>query len=149
MGIGMYFLMISMGMLGVLCAGKLLSHEMWNRRESYREQLHTRFAVYQGTMSLDLTRTHYVIGRRKRRCDINLEQLKDRSIAKVHAVLWYDGHSFCIAPIYRKTGKEKKKAYTSITINGVPVPPCGSVVRYGDMIRMGNHRFVLLDSRKG
>jgi hypothetical protein len=144
----MYLGMTGMGMAAVLCAGKLLGEEMKRRREAYRRQLHTRFLVLDSALSVDLSRTHYVIGRRKRRCDISLDALGDRTIGKVHGVLWHDGRAFCIAPHYGKTGREKKKEYSRILINGIPVPPKGSVIRCGDVIRMGRHRFMLQDTGK-
>lgn len=144
---GMYYLMILCGILTLLVAIGILKQEMRQRQERYRELLHTNFLVCNSDLGMELSCAHYVIGRRERRCDICLKSLKDRAISRVHAVLWYDGHTYCIAPVYQRK-LLGKSAYTTLSVNGSPVPPKGCVLRPGDVIRMGNHNFTLEDSRK-
>lgn len=143
----MYYIMILCGVLALLIAARGLNREMVQRQKYYKELLHTKFCVCNSNEAMDLACTYYVVGRRKRRCDISLRELRDMSISKVHAILWYDGHSFCIKPVcVRKLfGKSK---YSILHINGRSVPPGGSRLSYGDVIRMGNNYFVLEDSRK-
>ena len=142
----LYLFMVCTGVLTVFSAWTILRSEMKQRNEGYRQLLHTRFVILENNKFLDLTRTHYVIGRRKRRCDISLEDLHDLSISKTHAVLWHDGHAFCIAPLCSKSGAKKTKKYSKILVNGIHVPPQGCSVQYGDLIQMGEHQFMLVDT---
>lgn len=125
----------------------MMEKESDRRYYHYVQRFHTYFVVLDADYRKSLHRTHYIIGRRKRRCDICLDMLKDDSIGKVHAILWYDGRNFCIAPgrdlSFFLSRKEAGKPLPAIYVNGELVPETGAVVGYGDRIRMGNSYFQL------
>lgn len=138
----LYLFVIFSGILTTTLSLYLAGHEMEARRSRYCALFHTRLVCCRGGEEIDLYRTHYVVGRRKRRCDLELDFLQDKSISKVHATLWYDGSRFCIAPV-----KKSPDEYTRVLVNGAPVPPCGVTLAWGDVIEMGSSQFILKNSK--
>ena len=142
-----YILTILTGFLTAAMIFWLMGKESDRRYVHYAQRFHTYFVSLDSNRAKRLYRTHYIIGRRKRRCDICLDMLGDMSIAKVHAVLWYDGVNFCIAPSRDLSALPDigaaQKPLPVIYVNGELVPEEGVVVRCGDRIRMGNSYFQL------
>lgn len=138
-------LTVMLGLSAMLLALCCADQEMEKRQAHYRELLHTSFVLCGKDMEADLYCSYYVIGRRRRRSDLCLDILNDRSISKVHAILWYDNNSgrFFIAPA--KNWKWRTGVYyPRVYVNGRLVPPEGTMLHYGDGIRMGNSEFMLV-----
>ena len=141
-----YIPTILIGIVTVLMAFSLLGKEEKRRHEHFKEQYHTVLIDLDEDLVRDLFRSHYIIGRRKRRCDIYVE---DPSVSRVHAVLWHDGRHFCIAPVrdLEILNKHKRKKLPKVYVNNEEVSEDGVVLCRGDVIRLGNSRFMLEDSR--
>ena len=142
---GYYLPTIAVGILTVVLAFGLLVQEEKRRKRYYQEIYHTSFVDLDANQARALYRSNYIIGSRKRRCDIYLD---DKSISRVHAVLWHDGQYFCIAPTrdMELSRKDRKKSLPKVYVNGEEIPESGAVLYYGDIIRMGSSRFTLKDN---
>lgn len=137
-----YIPTILTGILLVALAGWLLTAEEQRRKVHFQRCYHTSFLDLNTKKARKLYRSHYIIGRRKRRCDIYVKG----AISRVHAVLWHDGANFCIAPsrdleILKLPADEK--ALPDVYVNGDKVPEEGVALCYGDVIRLGDGYFTL------
>lgn len=143
-----YVITALLGLLVMILAFWGVEEEMNRRQNRYKRLFHTKFVALDSGKSVELSCVHYVMGRRKRRCDLCLEHLNDPSISRVHAVMWHDGVHFCIAPAYnfRFFGGSK---YPEVLVNGRQVPPVGIAIEYGDIIQMGHSQFTLRNSQRG
>ena len=141
-----YLPTILTGVVTVALVFWLMKDECDRRHRYYVRAFHTRIVDLEGNRARELYRSSYVIGRRKRRCDICL---RDEAVAKVHAVLWHDGQDFRIAPCRDMELLEEAKQLPRVYVNGVEVPPQGVVLEMGDVIRMGSSRLMLEDTREG
>ena len=142
-----YIPTVLIGIVTVVMAFSLLGTEEKRRYSHFKEQYHTILIdLNEEDRVRDLFRSHYIIGRRKRRCDIYLD---DPSVSRVHAVLWHDGIHFCIAPVrdLEILNKHKRKKLPKVYVNNEEVSEDGVVLCRGDVIRLGNSRFMLEDSR--
>ena len=141
-----YIPTILAGVVLVVMTGWLVTVEEKRRHLHFKRRCHTSFVALDTNRARNLYRSHYIIGRRKRRCDI---QIKDQTVSRVHATLWHDGTSFCIAPCrdmeLLELAKNRKELPT-VYVNGEKVPLEGVVLCWGDVIRMGNSRFMLKDT---
>ena len=148
-----YVLTVLSGLLALVSAAFCLSMERNLRRDRNRRIIHTAFTMYGRRnkdgqeVQADLYCTDNLIGRRKRKCNICLADLKDSSISRVHARLWIDNGTFCIAPVARYSFPAKV-TYSEVYLNGTPVPREGMIVYIGDVIRMGNSEFYLKDTKE-
>lgn len=143
-----YFPTLLAGAALVALTAWLMKAEETRRKAHFRRSYHTILLSHDTNQARKLYRTHYIIGRRKRRCDIYLKD--DKSVSKVHAVLWHDGSNYCIAPsrdleILRPSAEEE--ALPEVYVNGELVPEEGTVLVDGDKIRLGNSRFELIDTK--
>lgn len=139
-----YWMALLVGAAALWLMYKYSDAEMNMREAHYRKLLHSAFVMCDIDLEAVLYRSYYVVGRRRRRCDLCLDQLKDKSISKVHAILWYDSTRgcFCIGPA--KNWKWGRGVYyPEIYVNGEKVPVFGKVLSYGDDIRMGCSQFTL------
>lgn len=144
-----YMFTILAGILLVGLTGWLMTVEEKRRKRHYQRRYDTDFLDLDTEKARRLYRSHYIIGRRKRRCDI---RIKDSSISRVHAILWHDGSSFCIAPCRDMELLEKKEDRSilpEVYVNGNIVPPEGIALDWDDVIRLGNRRFQIKDGRNG
>lgn len=144
-----YLMMIATGLTAVWLLFSSSDREMEKRQAHYAKLLHSAFVICDTGQEADLYRSYYVIGRRRRRCDLSLDFLKDPAISKVHGILWYDNAlgQFSIAPA-RNWTPARGVYYPEITVNAEKVPPTGVLLNYGDDIRMGSSQFTLA-LRKG
>ena len=142
----LYFLIIAAGIAALLLMVCIADEEMQRRTHHYRSQLHTAFVHCESDMEAQLHRTYYVIGRRRRRADLALDFCNDPSIARIHAIMWYDGTQFCIAPA--RNGYGSNNSYPAVFVNGIQIPISGAVVAHGDVIQLGNSHFILKDTEK-
>lgn len=138
----MYFILFLLGMV-VLCIGwEAAKRESRQRQERYRTLLNTQFVCLETRLAADLCGTYFVLGRRKRKCDLCLADLNDPTISRIHAVLWWDGTDFCIQPVYQFHFL-KPSRYTRVIVNGQSVPPSGVKVKPGDEIILGRSHFTI------
>lgn len=142
----LYFLMMVAGTAALLLMTSAADEEMQRRTDHYRSLLHTAFVHCESDMEAQLHRTYYVIGRRRRRADLALDFCNDPSIARVHAIMWYDGTQFCIAPAH--SGYDNNTSYPAVFVNGIQIPISGAIVAHGDVIQLGNSHFILKNTEK-
>lgn len=148
-----YIFTVLIGLLSLTAAVIGLSEELELRRKRNCEILHTAFTIYGRRdasgreVQASLYCTDNLIGRRKRKCNICLDRLKDPTISRIHARLWLDHGQFCIAPVPRGL-IPSRVTYPEIHVNGVLVPPQGMIIYTGDVIRMGNSEFYLKDTKE-
>jgi len=132
------------GLAAALLAGWNAQREMAARRQAAIRSLHTRITVCGTRMHADLWSACYVIGRRRRRCDLDLSGAdRGGTVSKVHAVLRRTSSGFRIFPVYDR----KKHRYTEVYVNAAAVSPKGCEVRYYDQIRLGSLTLMLSDTR--
>lgn len=145
-------LMILTGLGAMVLSLLLLWEEMQLRREKAVRLLHTTLIPLNTNLEpIPIHSTHMIIGRRKRRCDISLSALSDDRVSRVHAVLWWAGNGFRIAPVYKKRlfGKPSKPV---VYVEDQPARAgVGLPVNYGDTITISSagYRFVLENTEKG
>lgn len=148
-----YIITVMIGLLTLIAAVLGLSGELELRRKRNCAILHTAFTIYGRRdangreVQANLYCTDNLIGRRKRKCNICLDRLKDPTISRIHARLWLHNGQFCIAPVPRGL-LPSRVTYPEIFVNGVSVPPQGMIVYTGDVIRMGNSEFYLKDTKE-
>lgn len=98
-------------------------------------------------MICELWSAEYVIGRRRRRCDLKVPG--DPAVSKTHCILQLDPECrFVVKPIlhfsFRKNAEGKHRYYSEVWLNNVtPVPAKGAVIRPGDEVHFGNSYFRL------
>lgn len=149
----LYSLSILAGLLALTAALAGLKDEMLLRRQRSRDMLHTAFVIYGRRtadgreVQADLYCTDNLIGRRKRKCNICLENLEDPAISRIHARLWLEKGHFCIAPVPRGL-LPGRRTYPEIFVNGYAVPSEGMILLAGDLIRMGNSEFYIKDTKE-
>lgn len=134
-------------LVGLICW--LMTVEEDRRKRHFQRRYDTDFLDLDTGKARKLYRSHYIIGRRKRRCDI---RIKDNSVSRVHATLWHDGVSFCIAPcrdMELLEKKEERNFLPEVYVNGEVVPAEGVALCPDDVIRMGNRRFQIMMGRNG
>ena len=83
----MYTAAILMAAAAILLALTTLHSEDRQRRRYYRKKFCTDLILQ--SEKYHLTSSHYIIGRRKRKCDFYLGD-RDLSVSRIHAILWYD-----------------------------------------------------------
>lgn len=148
-----YTFTVLIGLLALAAAVICLPEEMELRRKRNCEILHTAFTIYGRRdangreVQANLYCTDNLIGRRKRKCNICLDKLRDPTISRIHARLWLEHGNFCIAPVPRGL-PPFRVTYPEILVNGALVPPQGMIVYTGDVIRMGNSEFYLKDTKE-
>lgn len=137
------------GILTLLLSTYSSRSQMMHRREVCRQYFNIRFVNTRTGGFLDLTAGHYVIGRQRKKCDISLDDLDDPTISRVHAVLFWDGNSYCIAPVHPNS-PFAHPSYPNVYIHrcGCPlqeaaVPMEGVKLRHGDVLRLGESEFTL------
>ena len=148
----MYWVLCIAVVILVLLLPTLALEEKSLRREHYQKVFHAMLRAYDvpdpvtgkpGTVEHEIYRTHMVLGRRKRKCDICLDFYHDPEISREHCVLWYDGERFHLSPIYRPgTG-----GYTNLVVHNRLVPPEGVVLAFGQNFYINGHEFELVDTR--
>ena len=139
-----YFIIMTAGVLALVCALFLADEECVKRHRAYEKCLHTDLVLYgaqspNGDLSCTLYRTNNVLGRRRRRSDICLSCYKDGRISRNHAILSYDGKNFWIKPVFRP----QSFRYTEIIVEHELVPPGGRIIHYGDRISIAGHMMQL------
>lgn len=150
-------------MYGLLCIaavvlGLLLPvmalEERTLRLARYRKTFHAVLRAYDvpdpvtGTLTTvehEIYRTHMVLGRRKRKCDICLDFYNDPEISREHCVLWYDGERFHLSPVYRPGSG----SYTSVVVRSRPIPPEGVELAFGQNFYINGHELELVDGKMG
>ncbi len=146
------FIITAAGLVALTLCFLMLWQEMQMREADAGAMLHTDFVHLRGVLKPEvLHSTHIVIGRRKRRCDIDLSGLHDMNVSKTHAILWWDGDGYRIAPIYsrRIDGTESRP---QVWVNDQPAAPhVGLPVEYGDTITLSSsrHKFTLKNTQAG
>lgn len=137
------------GAAAVLLCLTLVFQEAQLRKKAAISRMHTTFkAINCDLPDVELYATQMIIGRRRRRCDISLSSLKDKRISKVHAVLWWDGSGYRIAPLgvlHPDMTTSKPKVWVDME----PVTdPGGAEVNYGSIIKIsdGEYKFELVDT---
>ena len=143
---------IALILIGLLCLVVLfffLRGEMRERRTRYTRLLHTTLQNLTIQQDFPLGRTCYILGRRKRKCDIVIggedENARgyDKTISKVHAVLRFDGTRWVIFPAW----SERDPGYTTLFVNDRQIGPEGTVLRpVQDIVVMGQHTLRLIDT---
>lgn len=138
------------GVVLVLLWVALSAHERELRLSQYKEKMHAALLLHDvpgqagetKTLMCDLYRAHTILGRRKRKCDVCLDCYEDLGISREHAVLWYDGRNFHIAPVY----SYGLGNYTQIRVDGECVPPAGVVLHMGESVQIAGHELQLIDT---
>lgn len=126
--------------LGLCAAGYMIllqKKERAARRAFYARQCQAKLEVSmpkQETVTTELTCGYYIIGRRRRRSDLCLN---DQTVSRQHAVLWYNGTQYCIRPIKKKDG------ISMVYVNHRQVSLEGQAVHDGDVIQVGDTRMKL------
>lgn len=149
----LYLFSILAGLLALFPAFMSLIESMHRRKEQNKALLHTAFTVYGrrttdgGEYQADLWCTDNLIGRRKRKCNLCLEDLKDKNISKLHARLWLQDGYFCIAPA-PNGWIPGRITYPDVYVNSYLVPKEGMILYPGDLIRLGNSEFYLKDTKE-
>ena len=144
-----YIFTILAGILLVGLTGWLMAAEEERRKRHFQRRYDTDFLDLDTEKARKLYRSHYIIGRRKRRCDI---RIKGEGVSRVHATLWHDGTSFCIAPCRDMELLEKKEdrnILPEVYVNGELVPAQGVALCWDDVIRMGSRRFQIKKGQNG
>lgn len=145
-------LCVAVVILGLLLPVKALEEKAL-RRLTYRNTFHAALRAYDvpdpmtgkpGAVEHEIYRTHLVLGRRRRKCDICLDFYNDLAISREHGVLWYDGSRFHLKPVYRPGSG----GYTSIVVRNRLIPPEGVVLDFGQNFYINGHEFELVDTRK-
>lgn len=137
------------GFLLVGLIGWLMTVEEGRRKCHFQNIYDTVFVDLDHEKARKLYRSHYIIGRRKRRCDI---RITGEGVSRVHAILWHDGISYCIAPcrdMKLLETEEDRKYLPEVYVNGEVVPEEGVVLCWDDVIRLGSRRFQIKEGRNG
>lgn len=125
----MYFFILLTGCLATVLCFSLLAYEYRARKTYYTEKFNATLWVEKSSGEPayhNFTSTYYVLGRRKRRCDIYLGE-DDPTVGREHAVIWYNGSGFSI----------KGTPGHSVYIKGEAVPEEGIALKYNDTITVG------------
>lgn len=149
----LYMGTILFGMLTIFLSANFLNSDMEKRKRHNQKIIHTALAVYDradtsgSPIRCDLYCTYNILGRRKQKCDLSLDFIGDKTISKIHAIVWYKEGHFHIKP-YRHGLLPRWYTYPEVRVNNRLVPPEGCTIYNGDLIRLGRSEFYLMDTKK-
>ncbi len=127
----MEIILFALGILCLLFCISLLKDEMEHRRSIAKETLKTVLVPLRNEFKpVPITYTEIFIGRRSRRCDVDLSSLP---ISREHAVLWWDGETFRIAP-KNTLHRDGTLSKPSVSVNSKYADENGLPVLYNDVV---------------
>ncbi|MBQ9732920.1 MAG: FHA domain-containing protein [Clostridia bacterium] len=149
----MYTAMIIVGFIAIGFSFGILAMEKRERHDYYKGCFDAAITLVAPNREredtyINLSTSHYTIGRRKRRSDIYLGN-DDLSISKEHAELIFNGETFVIVPstfhLPEKNSHLKRKIFVTTPVETeegteyqkIQVPPEGYALKYGDTIHIG------------
>lgn len=167
-----YLLVALTGCLLGLLTWRIQPQEAEKRKHWYQRRLRARLQILTTQQHILLGGTSYLIGRRRRKCDIPVGNGKkgtpgyDGYISREHAILSFDGTNWILRPVLRKGERLRlllsgfnpspELQYTDIRLghdegNGVltfgqKIGPEGAVLRYGDVFEIGGAKLSLWDA---
>lgn len=140
-------MLMFISMLGLTALVLLFSSlytETRERQQRAARLLHTKFVSPRKEIDdICLCTTQVTIGRQWNRNDICLRDLPDSgSISRMHAVIWWAGNGFRIAPVY--TRRWWKLSRPEVRVGGELAPyDTGLPLPYGKLFEISGHYFML------
>ena len=147
----LYAAMGTLGCTVLLVCVLMLRSEQRLREDRAKAAMHARIVLLSAPgrevrpQAWDLSTVDVVLGRRKRKADLNLDDCGDQTISRLHARLWYDGRNYCLTPFPRP---DRPDLPTRTYLNNKALDFSGAVLRAGDTIRLGQTTFRLIDTGK-
>ena len=128
-----YFILILMGATTAITAFFGTSIESRSRKRFYEKSFGAQLEIaLPGSESVvyRLSRTSYVLGRRPRKCDI---QLNHQSVSRIHALITRNDNAYFIEPAYNEDARQ----WGIVSLNGRQISNAPYRLLSGDQIHIG------------
>lgn len=128
-----YAFAILMGTAAVFAAFWGAGLESKARKQYYEQHFAAKLELYlpgENPILYRLSRTSYILGRRPRKCDI---QINHNSVSRIHALITRANNAYYIQPAYNEDARKWGVVY----INGQRLPNSPCQLRSGDHIHLG------------